>query len=363
MTERAVRGSLLLITVVLQMFAHDASPSTGRQPSQNRIAGHRVLKILDRKDTSISFFPPDCIFQDREGRFWIGSFFGLCSYDEAKDQWTTFSKKTGQLSGYEVNEISQSGDEALWFASYKTLGRHLTRFAGGRWSSIDSESDGRNLDRFSTMFSGLHGKVWFALGDQLIAYDGGTWTAPLRIADEERKTQIPSEFHIVAGRQAIDGYVWLGTYRGIVRIDEKKREWKWYGYGVTRGTVYLIYEDRRRRLWFANDYGDVYLLDQANDSWTSFSLLPHLPTGVQRSSAAGPGRALFSPEGIYQDATGLVMFPTRDGLITFNERANKWETLTSRNSALPSDSLSAVFEDRNGRVWLGTGSGIVVLEP
>lgn len=58
-----------------------------------------------------------------------------------------------------------------------------------------------------------------------------------------------------------------------------------------------------------------------------------------------------------------MMFASDVGLISFKEDKNEWAVFTPENSGLPEGHITSIMEDRKGRIWLGTGKGIVVLEP
>jgi ligand-binding sensor domain-containing protein len=58
-----------------------------------------------------------------------------------------------------------------------------------------------------------------------------------------------------------------------------------------------------------------------------------------------------------------MLFATERGLVTFLESEKKWAVYSSQNSGLPDDYITALMEDRAGRILLGTNRGVVVLEP
>lgn len=70
----------------------------------------------------------------------------------------------------------------------------------------------------------------------------------------------------------------------------------------------------------------------------------------------------FSVSGICEDKSGQVLFATDIGLISFKEKSNEWNLYTIDNSALPDNYVSALLIDKTGRIWVGTGKGIVVLD-
>jgi ligand-binding sensor domain-containing protein len=172
-----------------------------------------------------------------------------------------------------------------------------------------------------------------------------------------------SKYTAVSGLQDSKGYVWLGTYAGIIRFDEGKNRVEVYDKKVAPGVMYEIYEDRKGRIWFANQYGSVYVYSNADGSWGSYNLLNQLPqSDLNELVLDHEGKKLFTISAIYEDNSGQLMFGTSQGLIVFSEKQNKWRLFTRENSKLISNIVVAIFEDRNGRIWLGTSTGIMVLE-
>lgn len=75
---------------------------------------------------------------------------------------------------------------------------------------------------------------------------------------------------------------------------------------------------------------------------------------------------LSEVNGIYQDNSGLMMFGTRAGLATLSESDNSWKLFKVDSMGLDNNfpgRIAAITADRSGRIWLGTGKGIVVLQP
>jgi ligand-binding sensor domain-containing protein len=67
-------------------------------------------------------------------------------------------------------------------------------------------------------------------------------------------------------------------------------------------------------------------------------------------------------DGLYLDKAGIMMLETDVGLITFDEKENKWGLLTGPDSTMPGSYVRCIFEGKNGRIWIGASRGILLLE-
>src|SRR5262249_53574679 len=134
--------------------------------------------------------------------------------------------------------------------------------------------------------------------------------------------------------QDSEGYIWLGADRGILRLDQMKREWKLYPLPKNLIQAALVYEGRDRRLWVADLYGGVAGDDKLNNIWATHRVCD--PNPRKRDFAGSPG---YSINAIYQDKAGRVLFGTFDALVAFTERDNKWDHFTANNSVLPGVTL------------------------
>jgi len=99
-----------------------------------------------------------------------------------------------------------------------------------------------------------------------------------------------------------------------------------------------IHEDRRGRLWFADDDGHLSVYDKKGESWSSHNLAKYFPQ-------VRPG----SIDAIYQDRANRMMFATEAGLIVFVESEKRWSLLTEENSEMLGDDANSIIDDKDGR--------------
>lgn len=388
----------LLVSLVITPGTTLPSPVTDDAKDQ-QVADHRTVRVYSAENSGAAVLFANTIFQDRSGVYWIGNPDGAHRYDNKRDLWRSFTKDVGALAAEDVEMIGQSMDKKLWFVPNDPYpGPDVSSFDGRRWRKINRKLSHPTLrDNVTAMFSGKDGRVWFALEERLVNYDGRRWSRPINLSqaiagprptvrfplkavpklfsadaeelDPETRDALKEYgyqklFAVQAGLQDSEGYIWLATFKGIVRFDERKHQWKECPEMKTRTFVRHIYEDRQGRLWFADNHSHVYVYDKATGSWTPHNLLDHVPpnSGDDLRALHDGGRSL-AIRGIYQDKRGQLMFATREGLLTHTEAEGVWRLFTPENSSLPSRIVTCIMEDRSGRVWIGSGRGIVVLEP
>lgn len=347
-----------LVILVSGCFGSTSQLAETRENGQ--VAGHRVIRVYDRRDSQSLSRGIEAIFQDRKGLHWIGTFLGLDQYDETRDEWASNSPDKSRLLDSAVRMIGESSDNRLWAIGSDTSppGKPtVSVFDGERWSPYAAIP--QNLKyRISAVFPDRDGELWFALQDKLLKHDGRRWIS----------FRPPSDllWLIQSGMQDSEGYIWLGTAKAVVRFDPEKQEWRKYPLSPL-SFVTSIYEDRQGRIWFSDKEGNCCVHDKRRTSWTHHNLLDRLPS----SPAPSSGKRTLSHtlafmrigvNAIYQDTASQILFATDRGLLTFLESENRWELFTPENGGLPSERILCITESGDGRIWMGTGNGIVVLD-
>ena len=139
--------------------------------------------------------------------------------------------------------------------------------------------------------------------------------------------------------QTSDGYIWLGTFGGLVRFDGITFQVFGFGQGLKSNRILSLTETRDGTLWIVTDDGGLSQYKQGEfRTLTDKDNLPH-----------------SNVVSVYEDRKGNLWFCTRQGLIRWKEgRATTYTTA----SGLPHNSINCVLEDRNGNIWIGTWNGL-----
>ena len=362
MITKSIAKAFCIVLIISSIFSMPSLTFGGYTLKDNLIAGHSILKIYDSNNSGLSGKGVYGVFQDSEGLFWIATIYALHQYDEKRDQWVDFLGYGAESSSYNIEFMGQSVDKKIWVAGNQTGADdkpNVSSFDGRRWWN-DFGPSRSNLKGFiQAMFPGKDGKLWFAISNKLAAYDGREWSFLKPVAKKVNGIQ--------SGIQDSEGYIWLGTMQGVFRVDQYKQEWRVYSEVASR-FVRSIYEDRKGRIWFADQDDRIAVYKKDTDAWTYYSLPAYMvriprPSEPDFKHTDKLAAIRLGIDAIHEDRAGKILFATPKGLFSFVEKENKWELFTQQNSNLPSDLITCITEDDSGRIWIGTGKGLIVLAP
>jgi hypothetical protein len=375
--------------------------SSGARPLNEvpAIAGHRVFTAYGPKIALLSALAVDSINETSSGRLW----FGL------KNEEVYFldpGDVEARASGHELSSPAEAichtreGSIFVQCSFQPGIGNHVEQFDGKTWSDVfGSDLLERALGKgdygsalVNMIFQGRSGRVWFGVHCKdwgyLVSYDGKQWSAyrAYRSPLSEIYLRVPT-IVLHAGLETSDDKLWFSADRSIfmldrataaaaaaaMRPDARSRESP-HSDEISMpsqgnlGMAGQIYEDRKARIWFGtNWYGadasHLLVYDRSNASWTTYRLPRVLPDQPSAIGTGPPTSEQIRIRQIYQDRRGLMMIATDKGLMTLSPDDGKWSVFTPSNSALPAVGLHCLTEDHDGRIWVGTDRGVVVLEP
>ncbi|MCD4750180.1 MAG: hypothetical protein K8R59_12485, partial [Thermoanaerobaculales bacterium] len=144
--------------------------------------------------------------------------------------------------------------------------------------------------------------------------------------------------------QSTDGYIWFGTYEGLVRFDGIRFvvfDARSTG-DLAGGTVSHLFEDSGGRLWISTDHGLTVLED---GRFRSFTEADGLPGGFVNATAEAADGSLWI-------ATSNGLSRHRDGVITAVDLPAECAGRAVRTLTVAGDVL-----------WLASDAGLVELSP
>ena len=266
------------------------------------------------------------IVQTPDGYLWIGTKGGLLRFDGARFVVYDHTKAPG-LSESSINCLFVSRDGSLWIG---TEGGGLVRYRDGVFR-VYPTPDGLSDSFIRAIFEDRHGVLWVG-GDQgLFQVDGST----LKRIDGIGR--IPTVF-VRCILQDREGRVWVGGTT-LLRFDgQTMREYPLPG-GASTNLITSMLADRDGTIWVG----------------TLAGLHTFSPSGVLRPK----GGVLSTVQVLRQSSDGAVWIGTLgQGLSVYS--GGVFSTASAPNS-LPSNTVLAIFEDREGNVWLGTPAGMLRL--
>lgn len=151
------------------------------------------------------------------------------------------------------------------------------------------------------------------------------------------KDELLPQSAVIAMTQTRDGYLWLGTMKGLVRFDGLKAD---VFDPLVSMTIVFLFEDSQEGLWVGTEKNGVALIKNG------------LMTSVW-PGGGGPGTKLVSA---CNDASGAVWLCTADGrLLRYRNgvKENEWPPLEPGSGG-----YRAVIAEQSGQVWIASGGAL-----
>lgn len=271
------------------------------------VYGQRTLVFKNiNVDNGLSQNTVLSVLQDRKGYLWVGTLDGLSRFN------------------------------GLEFSVYKTQ--------AGNDSSISS-------NRIDKLFQDNDGNLWVGTLKGLNLYEPASASF---IRYKIEKTGAP--YTILCLVQDKKGIIWAGTDRGLYQINSKKK-------GVSNHTllrsnicgankITCLYIDNEQNIWI----GEGQTLKIYNLPKSEFLPLPAALKKTQKLSNC-------VIRGIIQDHFKNYWIATEtNGLFYYNVRTASCLNYTSGNGLL-SNTVRAVFENSDHKIWAGTKKGLNIIDP
>jgi PAS domain S-box-containing protein len=313
----------------------------------------------------------NALAQDHDGYLWVGTFGGLARFDGERFRVLGSADLPG-LGSVRIISLYESRSGVLWVG---TAGGGLTRLHDGVATTY-TERDGLPSGFISSIRGDAEGNVWINTSGGLARFAG----AKLEAYPTHRGKAV-REFYL----QARDGSMWFRSGEEVLRFGA---DGSIATLNVPKPSVFLVHEARDGSVWIAvrdayrlvryyqGVFSDVplppigrreltagyrvYAVTMAEDSDRELLLLT--PAGLVRTV----GGRLSPPEALPLPANGAELPKVRSLLV--DREGNLWVgmmgtglvrlrpaplTAYGKAEGLSDSSFYAVFQDREGRVWLG----------
>lgn len=330
-----------------------------------------------RRPESLAHDDVRAIHQDRHGFLWIGTNGGgLSRLDLGKsgpgsieEDFVHYRHEPADprsLVDDRVRAILEDRSGFLWVGTDAGLDRFDPRTASfGHYRHDPADPESVSSHRIRALYEDAEGRVWIGTrveGVNLWQPETGSFL---------RFTHDPADPHSVASGsiysilQDTAGVLWLASREsGVSYLDESRGAFTTFRYDPSHpdslpgGRVTAIHEGPKGSLWLGTFEGGFGRLEPSNGNFE-----PH-PQVFENRAPGARGPAI---ESILEDDSGGVWLGTRGaGLI---HRSSTFEPLEhyrhdpSRPESLVDDRILSLLRDREGRLWVGTSSGLDRLVP
>ncbi len=329
------------------------------------IGTYNGLNILDpksgtfkryNKEPVIGLFGSDYrdIYQDRKGRLWFATYdAGLFLYDKAYDKFTQFIDEGKDGTQRAINNekmrcIFEDRDGTFWLGTHAC---NVIKFNPDTKQFIGyyPYSDNPNANRIAAIRQDGFGKIWVAM------LAGG-----VSICDEKSDKYI-NLVHIESNPNTLwqtdvrclyidpeQNSVWAGMDGGGISVYFRDTG-KFRRYQnpdadnspMKSNSVFSMLEDSYGRFWVGTDEG-LAIMDRKNNSYSG------IPAVEQELHRAG----VLS---IHETKDSIVYFGSwGEGVVMFDPKKKKAKLYRSNNCGLGGNDVLCIHEDKKGKLWFGT---------
>lgn len=312
------------------------------------------------------------LYEDRKGTIWVGTGMvwdyndegGLNRFDKATGKFTRYlhdSKNPQTLSNNKVRAIFEDSKGNFWIGTAGhglhtmdrktgTFKQHAFNSANLRALSGPEVKKSDKSEHITFITEDVTGAIWIGTyGSGINRYDPLTGNA-IHYSNQEDDGEFNdnSAWCIYTSR---DGVIWLGTNEGnLYRIDPLRKNIPYVEVG---SAVQAIHEDRWGNLWLGTTSGIVKNDRDGN--------LAH----VFRPNSTHVGTKYGYSIHIVESSTSNILWLTFGGkLMRFDRGKNSFVPFENQSAAgktLADKYVTTIVKDRKGLLWIGTSSGIYLL--
>lgn len=286
------------------------------------------------------------LYEDNDGRLWIGSDKDLFSFKDER-----LSVETNRLgddfASSVIYAIHKDRHGSMWFGTFDGLIKHQ---AGKR--KRYTTDDGLPGNEVHAICEDKEGNLWI-----------GTYSGLARFSNEQF-TSFTEEHGLSSNRirsiyQDSNGTLWIGTYDGgLSRFKDGRFTRYTTSEGLLSNGVFQILEDDSGNFWMSSNQG-IYrvsrrqLDDFAEGKVTTINVIAYGVRDGMRSAECNGGQ---QPAGI-KARNGQLWFPTIEGVVAVDSRAVTFNTqsppvvietvLLNRKELSSSETVTIYPEEQN----------------
>ncbi len=349
-TSALLRYSALVLCLVLMVF-FAGNLSLPAQPIVN-FSHYSVEEGLSQSNAFR-------ILQDKRGFLWIATQDGLNRFDGYT--FTIFRNTTlaGSIADSHAQALYEDKNGMLWVGTksgglsmFDYMTEKFTNFGNGTNDNTSSEKTvGAEVRAITEDESGA---LWLATNDGLGKFDRTrrTFVAFKNLG----ASPLANDMYAIAAEK--ENVLWIGTAEGLIKFSTSTGKALLFSKELAHPKVYsLLLGKATSRLWIGTENG-LSVLERESQTFTT----------LRQTSPAMQVFSVNSIRALCEDRQGKLWLGTYGGgLLHFDPltqtfTAHKAED--TRSASLSNNFIISLYEDRSGVIWAGSyGSGVNKYDP
>ena len=306
----------------------------------------RVINVIN----TIPSEEQKCMLIDKQGMLWMGSVFGLKSYDGYR--FTSYSsdvKSPNILPSNTVLSLAEGKDDCLWIGTNNGLVRMDKR--KGTFTNVKLNNKQKNV---YSLFVSKNGTLWMGTNDGLARYiddQHGFYRyteANTTIIHKDGRRHPLYNISVKSFAEAEDGQIYIGTWENdLYRLDPKKNIL--YDYDLwdkdEKISAYSMQLDQKGQLWIGTwGHGLKCLTHPRNIK----------NPGLMDIRTEGLGQGIIYKE-VEDRKTRTIWFCTREGIgvadIDAPQKGAKLFHEIGKYTPYTTQALADICADQKGNIW------------
>ncbi|MBK7667839.1 MAG: hypothetical protein IPJ32_11165 [Sphingobacteriaceae bacterium] len=311
------------------------------------------------------------IAQDDNGFLWIASIDGLLRYDGYKFvAYKNNFNDSSSISDNTVSYLTKGKENRIWMGTYSG-GVNVLDANTGKFKRYQNNPNNKNSLSSNRVWSVLeddNGIVWAGTDNGLNRIDTKTNKVTRYQHDDGNKNTI-CENNILSLAKDKQGVLWIGTANGLSRapLDLNHYVREFFNYknngsdisSIGSNMVMSFLETRDGSMFVGTTNGlSKFISSKNNFETTRFSLQPDSLSGRVYSYLNSYGDNAI--RAMYEDKNGKLWLSTDKGLKILNPQTWTYVSYLAEpgnRQAISADLLSGMHEDKSGNLWIGSLAG------
>jgi len=294
------------------------------------------------------------IYRDTLGNMWLGAFGGGINLYNREASLFAHYKRTSQPGSISHNSVLcflEDRDGQVWIG---TDGGGLNRFdpKTGKFARVKDSSGGLG-DFILSLVKDPQGNLWVGTWDKGISMRDaltGRWRHFRHNPNNPNSLGSDNIYSLCVDRQ---GTLWVGTFgAGFDRYDAQANRFVHYRHDPTNPRtpagpeITFILEDRQGYLWFAYSDQGVDRFDPRTESFLHFRHKPNQNSLINDNV-----------DHLYEDNQGRIWAGTGSGLSCLDARRIRFTNYTIADG-FPSNDIQSIAQDATGLYWISSDNGV-----